>query len=237
MILPVFSYRCNKNHFDGKSYFEAGKIYRYTAAPNAMFDAVEDDPLEFNQARTHVDGDGTIYFAGNAFNYDDWKFPLTRSLKRRNDKPDFDFDNNGYLFPQNDDTEVLCMSDVTSHMVMIKAGMLWFPHIHFIQSQEALPIFEYQYKFQAAGADTPSWSGWIATDGEIVFAYESGDIHQILKWPAIDAYAAGVINVATIVDVQVRRNDDVVTGDVLTKQFDYHVPLDSPLGSGQEYIK
>lgn len=237
MALAYRRYRCNTTHFDGTTLFRAGIIYFYPVDPGAYFDQTDDDPLEFNTVHPHLDTDGTLYFAGNVSNYDDWRFPLAQSKQGSNLKPDFDQTNNGYLFPQNDTAEVLYMTDVSSHKMQVKAGMTWFPHIHYIQDEAEIPVYEYRIKLTAAGAAVPAWSSWIATTGEIVFPYSSGSIHQIVLFPEFDAYALGATSFASLIDLQLRRNDNVVSGDVLTKQFDIHVLFDSPLGSGQEFVK
>ena len=236
--LAYYKYRCNTTHFNGKTLFRAGEIYHYPVAPSGTyFDLTDEDPLEFAQAYTHIDLDGTLYFGGNVSNYDDWKFPLTSSRRGALNLPDYDYTNNGYLFPNDDTDEVLYFTDVSSHRMQVKGGMKWYPHIHYIQDEAEIPVFEYRIKLTAAGVVVPSWSDWIATTGALVFPYTAGAIHQILQFPQFDAYALGATSFASMIDLQVRRNDAVVAGDVLTKQFDIHVLFDSPLGSGQEFVK
>jgi len=41
---------------------------------------------------------------------------------------------------------------------------------------------------------------------------------------------------STIIDFKIYRDDNVVTGDVLLKEFDIHYQIDAH-GSRQEYIK
>jgi len=228
--MAYLQYRCLVSHFNGKCY-KKDLVYLFTSDPGANF------VLEVNDERNAagVDRDGTWY--PGMIGYDDFKFPLSQSKTGSNLKPDYDETNNGYLFPQNDATEVLYMDDVTSHRYAIYRGMIWYPHIHYWQDEATIPVFQYRLKITAAGATVGNWTDWIPTVGTQEFTYASGTIHQIMGFPAFDAYALGCTSPASVVDLQLRRNDNVVTGDVLAKQFDIHVPLDAPLGSGQLYIK
>ena len=234
--MPDRKYICTVTHFTGSTYYKAGIVYLFPSDPGANFTATNQDPLEFDAARVHQDMDGTIYFPGNRANYDDFRFSLSQSKQGANLKPDYDFNNNGFLFPQNDAGEVLYLSQIASHRMKVGPGVVWYPHIHFVQSGENLPTFEYRYRIGAPGAAVPAFSDWIAS-GPAIFPYTSGSINQIVTFPAVNTYAAGLTDIACLVDVQLRRNDDVVAGDVLAKEFDFHAPFDSPLGSGQEFIK
>jgi len=235
--VPYLKFICDKTHFDGVTLFHKGQIYFSPVSLGVNFTQTTIDPLQYDPVHTHQDLDGTLYFAGNVANFDDWAFPLNQSKQGSNLKPDFDFTNNGYLFPQNDTGEVVYFSSITSHRMQIKEGTNWYPHIHFVQDGATVPVFEYRIKLAAAGEAIPAWSAWIATDGDLVFPYVSGSIHQILQFPMFDSYALGATSFASLIDIQLRRNDNVVTGDVLVKQFDIHVLWDSPLGSGQEFVK
>lgn len=237
MSLSLLRYICNVNHFDGKTLFRAGEIYIFPVDPGSNFTLTDSDPVLYDTRYVHRDSDGTYYFAGNGANYDDWKFPLSQSKQGSNLKPDYDFTNNGYLFPQNNTAEVLYMSDLTSHRMQIKENMVWYPHMHYIQDEELIPVFEYRIKLTAPGKDEVAFTSWIPTTGDLVFPWTGNTMHQIILFPAFDAYALGCTSIATIGDVQLRRNDNVVAGDVLGKQFDIHVLFDAPLGSGQEFIK
>jgi hypothetical protein len=66
-----------------------------------------------------------------------------------------------------------------------------------------------------------------------VFTYTSGSILQILRFPEIELVGMGS---STWYDMVFYRDDNVVSGDVLFKGFDWHAQFDA-LGSRGEYTK
>lgn len=52
----------------------------------------------------------------------------------------------------------------------------------------------------------------------------------------INIDGSGITGVSSILDIKLYRDDNVVTGDVLVKEFDIHYLVDAD-GSRQEYIK
>jgi len=57
---------------------------------------------------------------------------------------------------------------------------------------------------------------------------------QICSFPTIDG--SSIDSVSSILEVKLYRDDNVVSGDVLVKEFDVHYQKDG-IGSAQEFIK
>jgi len=164
-------------------------------------------------------------------NFDDMQFPSTRAKKGVNDKPDFDFTNIGLLFPQNDETEYIILSEQFSHSR--KYGTNISPHIHYIQDEVAVPVFVLSYRWYDNGNIIPNYTNIETTVP--VFDYEGSPILQILPFPDIDG--SNINFVSSWFEAKLyRKTGDGVTGDILVKSFDIHFEIDS-IGSDQMYIK
>lgn len=226
-------YRCLVSHYSDR-FYRQNLVYLFASNPGARF-ALETNDDERNAAGVDLDG---TWFPGQV-GYDDWRFPLTQAKTGSNLKPDFDETNNGYLFPQNDTVEVLFMSNVSSHRMLIHPDAIWHPHLHYWQDEAGYPVFEYRIKITGAGGAVGAWSDWTPSIGKApdLPAWSSGTLHQIIIFPPLRAYDLGQTTPAAMVDIQLRRNDNIVTGDVLAKEFDIHAIFDAPLGSGQEFLK
>jgi hypothetical protein len=225
-------YQCLVSHYDGR-FYKAGLTYLFTADPGARFALLQE--LNWPRNSAGVDLDGT-WFPG-VVGYDDWRFEATAGRQGALNKPDFDYTDIGYAMPQNDATEKLYFSQLSSHRMMTHPDVMWYPHLHYYQDEADLPTFYYQFRVTAAGAQAGALSAAVATTGEPVFTYANGKIHQILEFPPIRAQDLGFTGVAAMVDLIVYRQDNVVAGDVVFKEFDFHCPFDAPLGSGQQFIK
>lgn len=223
-------YRCLVSHYSDR-FYRQNLVYLFSSDPGARF-ALETNDDERNAAG--VDLDGTWY--PGVWGYDDFSFSLSQSKQGSNLKPDYSETENGYAFPQNDTDEVLYMHQISPHRMMINRDAMWHPHLHFWQDEAEVPVFEYRYRVVGAGEAVPNFSDWIAS-GALVFPYVSGKIHQIVEFPVLNSFTIGHTSPAVSVDLQLRRNDNVVTGDVIAKNFDFHCPFDAPLGSGQEFLK
>lgn len=62
----------------------------------------------------------------------------------------------------------------------------------------------------------------------------SGSILQLSSFGEIDG--TGISSVSSMLDIKIWRDDNTVTGDVLAKEFDIHIEIDT-IGSRSEYIK
>lgn len=180
---------------------------------------------------TVFENDGTMRFSGSATVWDDLVMPLTQTKQGSNLKPDFDYTNIGYLFPQNDVAEILYLQMQIPHSY--KLGSDIYPHVHFRQATSASAVFKIDYKWFSIGDPVPAaYTTYIMN--RPVASYTSGSLHQIVSGSApISGSGKGISSVFL---AKLYRDDNAVTGDVLTYQFDVHVEKDAE-GSSQEYIK
>ena len=163
--------------------------------------------------------------------WDDLKAPATSVRQGATAKPDFDTTELGLLFPQNDPTEIAYIIMQFPHAR--KNGSSIKPHVHWIQTSADEAVWKMDYRWYKNG-DAPSGSWTTLTCDSPVFPYTSGSLLQICSFPEIDGSA--VDTVSSIIDVRLYRDDNVVSGDVLLKEFDIHYQIDQ-LGSRQEFIK
>lgn len=163
--------------------------------------------------------------------WDDLRFPATRVRQGATTKPDFDITELGLLFPQNDATEIAYIIGQFPHDR--KNGSNIRPHIHFVQDSSDQPVFKIDYRWYKNGDAVPaSWT--TLTCDSFAFTYDSGSIMQICSFPEIDG--SSIDSVSSIVDIRIYRDDNVVSGDVLMKEFDIHYQIDQ-IGSRQEFVK
>ncbi len=153
--------------------------------------------------------------------WEDLRFPATLVKLGANTKPDFDYTNLGLLFPQNDTGEVASIIAQMPHSY--KLGTNIYPHIHFIQTASNVPVFKISYRWYLNGTTPPSFT--TITSTTVVHTYTSGSILQRLAFPAISG--SGITAISSILDIKVYRDDNVVTGDVLVKEFDIHYTLET----------
>jgi hypothetical protein len=183
-----------------------------------------------------IDGSGQIRLFGNASQWTDFSVPLNRSKQGQNEKPDYDFTELGLLFPQNNTNETIDFIMQMQHQKALQTNI--YMHVHYRQTGVAKPVFTLLYRFYNNGQEIPSvWTTLNTSDeggSSGAFPYTSGIILQIAKFPAIPAPLAE--GVSANLDVKFYRNDNLVTGDVLTKYVDFHFAIDS-LGSNEEYVK
>lgn len=177
------------------------------------------------------DSNGELRLYGDATQWDDLKFPANTIRQGSTSKPDFDVTNLGLLFPQNDNTEIAYMIAQMPHEWMIESNLS--PHIHYVQDEAQEPVFKIDYRWYKNGSD-PTGSFTTITANTFVFTYTSGSIIQIVSFPNISA--TGIDTVSSILDIKLYRDDNIVSGDILVKEFDIHYQVDS-LGSDLEYTK
>ncbi len=230
MPIPT-RHRCIKSCIHGGKYYRNGLIYINVPSPPASkFEVTTDDKVTGSPA-SYTDLDETYYFGKGIVGWEDMRFPAVRSLQGILSKPDFDDTNIGLLFPQDDVSEIAYMLPQFPHGMLREA--IVYPHIHYVQDTADLPIFKMDYRIHQPGTDPTGAFTTIATTG-VVVTYVSGSISQILEFPEIDM--VGFVGPAAMIDTKIYRDDDVVAGDVLVKEFDIHYPVDS-VGSGGLYNK
>lgn len=171
----------------------------------------------------------------SAVRWTDFSTSATASKIGILDKPDFDFVNLGLLFPQDDTAERIYIIAQMPHEK--KLGSPLRLHVHFKQSQVALPIFKCDYKFYNNGEAIPGSFTTISTNDGAgpLFTYPgSGDIIQLLPFQDIPAPIDEKISAN--LDLIIYRDDNIIVGDVLLKYTDFHYEKDSQ-GSRLEYSK
>lgn len=161
--------------------------------------------------------------------WDDLRVPLTSTRVGALNKPEFDYTNIGYLFPQNDATEILYFVTQLPHQA--KAGGVLRPHIHWQQTADTAVVWKFGYKILAPGGSIPAVFTTL-TSTTPVFAFDTDPIHQVSPFPAIEGAQA----LSSVILGMLYREDDTTTGDVLAWDFDFHFEIDSP-GSRDEYTK
>ena len=177
---------------------------------------------------------GVITFVGKSAYWDDFSVPFTLDKQGQSSKPDYDYDELGLLFPQNDATEIAHFTAQMQHRKKLVSGLRL--HIHYIQDEAEVPTFKIDYRWYNNGSTVPeSWTTISTGDGSgAIFAYSSGSILQILPFAEISAPIGE--SVSSNLDVKFYRDDNTVTGDVLGKYIDFHFVSDT-LGSYEEYSK
>ena len=168
-----------------------------------------------------IEEDGSIQMLGNASMWDDLRFPVTASKLGINDKPDTDYTNFGLLFPQNDTTEYIIIIAQLPHSY--KLGTSLHPHVHFIQSAATVPVFKISYRWTNNGGTVGNFT--TVSIASLRHTYTSGSILQAADFPEIVAPVD--VNLSSMLDIKLYREDNVVTGDVLVKEFDLHYQVDS----------
>ena len=163
--------------------------------------------------------------------WDDLRAPATTIRRGATNKPDFDTTNMGLLFPQNNTAEVAYIIMQFPHGR--KAGSDINPHIHFTQTSASEPVFKMSYRWYDPNASAVAAFTTLTSTG-CTFVYTSGSIAQICEFPSIDG--SSQVDVSSILEVKLYRDDNVVSGDVLVKEFDVHYQIDQ-LGSREEYTK
>lgn len=166
--------------------------------------------------------------------WDDLSLELNASRQGALSKPDYDYTNLGLLFPQNDTAEIAYATRQMPHAKKLDSDI--YVHVHYIQDEATQPIFKIDYKFYNNNSAPPgSWTTLSTADGsQGIFTYTSGSLLQIATFPAITPPSPE--SVSANLDVKLYRDDNVVTGDVLTKYVDIHIEIDT-FGSAGQYNK
>lgn len=176
---------------------------------------------------------GAMYYTDTY--WDDLKAPFSSTRRGALSKPDFDYDNVGLLFPQNDTSEIVYAIMQFSHSR--KTGTDISPHIHWLQQNSNDVIWRMAYVWFDNGEAVPTT--WIhLTEDVDIFTYTSGTLLQITDFAMIDG--SGITGVSSILLVKVWRDDNVDggagSGDALAYEFDVHYEKDQP-ASANEYSK
>lgn len=174
---------------------------------------------------------GNVTLSGDGTAWEDLWVPLTSTALGALSKPDFDYTSIGYLFPQNDATEILYFIVQMPHRW--KEGSTIYPHIHWSQSANQAVTWKIDYKWFNTGAAVPG-SFTTLTMATNLYTYTSGTIHQ--KTTNTSGIAGTGKTISSLMLIKLYRNDNTYTGDALAYQFDIHYEVDS-FGSNTESVK
>ena len=174
---------------------------------------------------------GNVLLGGDGTAFDDLLMPLVQGKQGQTDKPVWDATNLGYLFPQADATQILYLNCQIPHRWLV--GSTIFPHVHFDQSVNAVPVFKIDYKWVSIGGTVPA--GWTTyTMDTLVTPYTSATIHNIVNGAA--GIAGTGKGISSMLQMKLYRDDNVYAGNCLATSFDIHIEIDS-FGSNTEYSK
>jgi len=171
------------------------------------------------------------------FGWDDFDFSVNNlRINPSTSKPDFNYNEAEYLFDAAS-TETVVGAKISKHAYKTQAAE-WRPHIHWAQSNAGVVKWQLEYKIWAANTAEPaSFSTIVATVPE--FAYTTGTIHQITEFSPVNM--SSYTSAALYVKVKISRLGgdvaDTYTGDARFMGFDFHVPIDQPRGSRDEFTK
>lgn len=163
--------------------------------------------------------------------WENLRFLLNRSKVGVLNKPDYDFTNLGLLFPKNDASEIAYFQAQMSHTK--KLGSSVRPVVVFVQTSASTPTFKMDYRFiLSGGAATGSFT--TITASTFRHTYTSGSILQEAVFPLITL--ASEVSLGGFLDIKLYRDDNVVSGDVLAKEFNILYQRDT-VGSFGEATK
>ena len=192
-------------------------------------------------------GDALNIVGGNKVNPPQWDDLSAQGFATRVDtttgRIGFDYDDIAVFFASNARyaaTEQFSVSPQTFHRQKVGADI--YPHIHWLQNQDAEPNWLIEYRVYGNG-DSPGAYTAVASAGT-VFEYSTGTIMQISTFGAIDM--SSITGVSATIDLKLYRdaaNDstlfsgaDPYTGNALLKFFDLHVQIDAA-GSNSQFTK
>ena len=167
----------------------------------------------------------------NAAVWVDLSTPLTQGRVGANNKPDFDYTNIGYLFPQNDTSEILYFTTQLLHQYM--EGSAIDPHVHIHLTGAGTPVMKMDYRWtNIGGLVSANWSTY--TMNQLSHSWSSGRLSAILSGAApIDGTGR---TISSELQCKLYRDDNVYSGDLLVTMQDHHVRVNSH-GSRQETVK
>lgn len=162
-----------------------------------------------------------ITLAGTATSFDEIVTELTPGRLGALTKPDWDSTNLGFLFPQNDATEIVYVTAQLPHSY--KEGSAIYPQVRVRQAANQQAVFKADYMWYNLGDVIPS--GWTTyTMNTYEKTYTSGTISQALKGTGITGTSK---QMGSILKIKLYRDDNVYTGDMLCDEFDIVFEQDS----------
>ena len=181
---------------------------------------------------TSFEADGTMVMSGCAVVWDDIFFPLTTAKQGQTDKPPFDTNEIGFLYPSADTSHIMYITAQFPHSMKIGSDIE--PHVHWKQTQSGSPVFKMDYKWFDIGGTVPvNFTTYTMSTRAITWT--SGSVHQ-LSYNPTPISGSSITGVSSIMLIKLYRDDNAYTGDCVTYQFDIHYQKDT-LGSRTELNK
>jgi len=190
-----------------------------------------------------LEDDGSLVAYGDATCYrDELQSLLIQAKNNPSDKIVVDFVEGTVAWEDNATTSDYALMNVQLNHDR-KANSTVYPHVHWIQNQNATPNWLIQYRLQQNGsATTTAW-----TDVPMVsnsFTYVSGNLNQISSTASgISTTGAGVSSILQFRIIRDTSNTsgefagaDTYTGDADAFNFDVHVEVDM-FGSREQFVK
>lgn len=169
---------------------------------------------------------------GSSLVWDDIIFPLTVGKQGQTDLPAFDTANIGYLFPQNNTSQVIYIIAQMPHGWAL--GTPISPHMHWKQEKNENCRWKMDYKWFPIGGQVPlTYQTYVMDDDAMT--YTSGSLHQLTSGSA-DIDGSHISGVSSMLLIKLYRDDNTYTGNALAYQMDIHIQKDT-FGSSTVYSK
>lgn len=164
--------------------------------------------------------------------WEDIAVPLESTKPDTGNTPDFDFDNIGYLFPQNDTTEILYFSVQMPHNW--DEGTTIYPGVHWYADEDSC-TFKIDYKWYNINDSFPStWTTYTMATDQVNWGDDSTAVHQVTS------NSTGISGtgktIGSILAIRLYRKDNKYTGDALAQQFNIRYKVDE-VGSTNQTSK
>jgi hypothetical protein len=167
---------------------------------------------------------GRSLASGDMVMYAGIDVPASSMKQTSGGKPDFDYTNVGYLFPQNDTAEKTYFEVVlpTGWLAVAGKDASIYPRVAWDQAGASNAVFKLSYRFLEGGANSTAAFTTITSSAQS-YTYTTGSITQIAEFPAISITSVGALRngLACIL----YRDDNVVTGDVRVPWASFVVQL------------
>lgn len=178
-----------------------------------------------------ITGNDALTFTEDATIFEDFVVPVTQARKGSNNYPAFDETECAYAMPVSSPSHVLYINLQLPHKW--KMGSTIYPHVHWIQARNELPVFKLLYRWIDTGVVVPEWSSAF-TMNALIAAYPGGTVGQISN--NLTGIAGTNHTLSSVLQVKLYRDDSAYGATLFLTSFDIHFESDG-LGSRYEYIK
>lgn len=203
------------------------------ASANNAFEVRKDGKVSIGSsaaARVTIDQFSAVRLYDTTIVWDDMRrAPEQLKSVGQADKPDYNTATMTMDFPE-DTTEQAGFVFQLPHRFAEGYDSI-YPHIHYDQDNNALPIFRLQYKWYNMGAAEPA--AWTNIDSKVnVYSY-TANAHQVLTFKGIPCTGK---TISSVLKIRLYRRADAYVGDCKVTEFDVHIPVDA-MGSNKTMSK